>query len=120
MEETFKFTEWVEENYIKFHGGWLHRYSPQFPLSEGSLKTTEELFEEWKTNTGGILGEKYDLREWFVNQLGEAEDEKGYMHKVFVPFVTKLEKEEVVMLFNGVELILNFGGTYILNDTTGG
>lgn len=62
------------------------------------------------------MAEKYDLKKWFKDQVVETKNK----HKAFDPFVTKLEKEEVVMLFNGMELILESDGTYILIDTTGG
>lgn len=64
--------------------------------------------------------EKYNLEEWFGNQIEEIKDKNGYNHKHYTPLKMTLNTEKAEMLFCGMELILLSDGTYILNDTTGG
>ena len=66
------------------------------------------------------MTEKYNLKEWFQGQTKETRDKYGHMQKHYTPLARPISKNEVVMLFCGIELTLLSDGTYILSDTTGG
>ena len=44
-EFMFEFTKWCGVNFVRLHGGWIHRYSQQI---KENLRTTKELLEQFK------------------------------------------------------------------------
>ena len=44
----FEFAEWLGETHIRATEVWIHRYVNQ--TNKRNWKTTEELFDFWKTN----------------------------------------------------------------------
>ena len=46
-EEIIEFIEWLGENYVKLHGGWVHKFAPQI---KPTLYSTERLYEIYKEN----------------------------------------------------------------------
>ena len=46
-----QFIDWIGENYVKLHGGWVHKYTSQI---KPKMFTTEELYKFYKENINFI------------------------------------------------------------------
>ena len=45
-DDYLSFVEYCGENYIKMHGGWMHRYADQ--RNKANLFTTKQLYALWR------------------------------------------------------------------------